>query len=50
VALVLNLREAWQEMEFRGPNSSEAPTDAVSSNYLESESTVVQPTASSWAA
>ncbi len=50
MALVLDIRETWQEMELRGGVSSEDRGGAEASSYAGSESTPTQPTVSSWAA
>ena len=50
IELVLNVRKAWQEMEFRGSASSEVAPYADAPSYPGSGSAQDQPTASSWAA
>ncbi len=50
MALVLNIREMWQEMELRGSASPEVLPYADTPCYSGSTATQNQPTASSWAA
>jgi len=50
IALVLSIRETWQEMEFGGSTATEVPLYAETPNYPGSVHAQCQQGASSWSA